>query len=131
MAALYGIRGKGSLAFDYKGSSRAGDLTFLISDAALESDLLPQAVPLRTFRTIRGIFDIKGKGAVAKSLTLEGPGAFSRIKGQLGGTTDIVIELMMDNPAGLDPLHARALEPYAVSQGYWSIPFRYDKAQTR
>lgn len=130
-SSLYGMSGKGTLSFEYRGSSGGGEMRFQISDARIESALLPRSFPLQDFRTIRGVLDVKRKGADIRSLTLESPGIFARIKGHVGDSTSLVIELMMDNPATLDPVYAKTLGSYVVSPGYWSIPFTLDRTQAR
>lgn len=120
--AQMGIYGEGNLAFDLRWKQSRGEIVFSIGEAGL-SGVFAGAVPLNYFKSVKGLLTL-GNTIKMNSLTLEGPGIYMRVTGEIGeGSPGGRAEVMVDKSFSQYLLLQRLLVRYKVSPGYYALPF--------
>lgn len=117
-----------------KGSGRvSGTLLLQNSKGGVKFDLkemrVPQAafgnisVPLNYFQSAQGALELDGGSAKVNSFTMEGPGIYARVKGDItGGRLALTLEIMPEKAfADKNPVML-LLERYKTSPGMYSVP---------
>ncbi len=120
-----GVYGDGNLMFNFQRNHRKGEIIFSIDNAMLKGALTGiSALPLHSFRNVKGLLTIGDASIAVNSLTLEGKGIYSRIKGLIRESNfDGNIEIMMDSSFELYPTLKSLLAQYKVSEGFYVIPY--------
>ncbi|MBI5809642.1 MAG: type II secretion system protein GspN [Deltaproteobacteria bacterium] len=122
-----GLNGEGELSFDISFGNNEGDIRFSVERAHLAfTSGAGVFLPFDVFKTIRGSALIMGNGekAVVRSLSLEGPGIYARLKGSIArGKPDMQLELMTER-SFKDTAVLMLLEQYKVSPGYYAVPVK-------
>ena len=120
-----GMYGEGTLKFNFQRKHRKGEITFSIDNAMLKGALPGiSALPLHVFRNVRGLLTIGDNTIAVNSLTMEGKGVYTRIKGIIKeGNFDGNIEVMTDSSFDLYPILKSLLARYKVSEGFYVIPY--------
>jgi len=121
-----GIYGEGSLTFDFRWIESRGEIVFSIDEARLSGVFAGNsAVPLNFFKSVKCLLTLENTITV-NSLTMEGPGIYVRMKGEIReGRLNGRAEVMVDASFSQYPLLQPLLERYKVSPGYYIIPFSH------
>lgn len=122
--SVLGIEGKGVLTGSVKIEDMRGVIKFSIKDARFGSDSFGgTAVPLYVFAGARGAMTIIGNSVRITSFTLEGPGIYARLSGNItGGKMDLTMELMPEKSFKDGNFILLVLERYKNSPGHYAIP---------
>lgn len=137
---LMGIYGRGSLTGNFWLKNKRGGIRFSINDMKLKSTTFPPRdmerlgeiglskgvpLPLDLFESMKGEVTINNETLEVKSFTMEGPGVYARVKGDIReGKVDMKLEVMTDSSFKSEPLISLMLGQYRVSPGYYLIPLR-------
>lgn len=121
---LAGMKGSGLLSGKILLKNNQGNVRFDLKEMRVASGIFGNiAVPLNYFQSAQGALEISGSRAKVSSFTMEGPGVYARIRGDISDNRlALTLEIMPEktftdrNPAFL------LLEKYKVSPGRYSVP---------
>jgi len=118
-----GISGEGTLSFNLEWRNEKGNLKFSIDSAKLRGHLPGiNSLPMELFQSVKGLIGI-GELITVHPLTLEGPGLYVRVKGNIRESNfDGRVELMLDSSSDSYNLLQTIMARYSQSPGYYVIP---------
>lgn len=113
---------KGALAIEAHMANSGGEIKLTLEEAALVPLMQDEGyVPLNMFSTVRGMFELRGRDVIVKSLALEGKGIYARASGTLKGpVADMSLELMPEDEGAFKMLLAK----YRKDKGYYVVPIK-------
>lgn len=119
-----GMKGRGLLSGRMLLKDNQGDIRFDLRELQLASGMFGGIpVPLNYFRSAQGALEIRGGQAKVNSFTMEGPGIFARVKGDIADSRLALTLEIMPEKAFADRTPAlMLLEKYRVSPGRYSVP---------
>ncbi len=121
---LLGLKGSSRLSGTMVMQNGRGDIQFDMKDTHFVSGTFGSiSIPLNDFRKAQGALEIRNAGIKVKSFTMEGPGIYSRIKGDItGGKMNLTLELMPEKSFTDKNLVFSLLAKYMVTPGFYSVP---------
>lgn len=119
-----GLKGDGSLSGSMGMKENQGDARFDIREMRFSSGTFGSiSVPLSDFRSAQCALEMKGGSVKVRSCTMEGPGVYARIKGDIAsGKLNLILEIMPEKSFADRNLVFSLLDRYKVSAGYYSVP---------
>ncbi|MBA4372458.1 MAG: type II secretion system protein GspN [Thermodesulfovibrio sp.] len=121
---LAGLRGGGRISGNMVLQNNRGEIRFDLKEMKIPSGTFGNiAVPLHFFESAQGAMEISGSKAKVNSFTMEGPGVYARIRGDITDSRlALTLEMMPEKTfADRNPL-LLLLEKYKVSPGMYLIP---------
>lgn len=121
---LLGMKGSGRLSGTMSLKKNQGDVRFDVKEMQVASGTFGSiSVPLNYFQSAQGALEITGGRAKVNSFTMEGPGVFARIRGDIADSRLALTLEIMPEKAFTDKNPAlMLLEKYKVSPGRYSVP---------
>lgn len=121
---LVGMKGSGRLSVKMILKNNQGDIRFDLKEMQVSSGTFGSiSVPLNFFQSAQGSLEISGSRAKVNSFTMEGPGVYARIRGDIADSRlALTLEIMPEKTfADKNPVFM-LLEKYKVSPGRYSVP---------